>query len=646
MVRKGSPVQVRLRAPPPHKGTTRFGRPPSGSRRPDGSNHGPIKSVLIPVFGVGGSGREGTRTQQRHLDIDRTHQFCGRLVLVAALLVCGLLASLTLTTAAHAARGLTTGFDGVTYLSSDPNIRAESIDRTLASGARVVRMPAFWASIAAYGRPPDPTNPGSTSYDFSLLDEPVRHAAGRGLGVMLTLSGAPDWAAGPGRPESANPSTWKPNPSDLGDFTQALAARYSGDFDPDGSGPQAPFPAAQSIEVWNEPNTSGALEPQFQGKTALSPDIYRDMLNAVYRAVKSVDPKMLVVTGGTDPYGDRPGGPYPPGIQRVQPVQFWERVLCVHRVKRKKKKYVRTQGCSKPAMFDVLAHHAIDNTGQGPLASGPLPGDASTPDLGRITRVLRGAESAGTTLPGRHPVWVTEFWWDSNPPNRSGPSLAVQARWFQQSLYLFWKGGADTAINFRFYDSSERPNVAAGYQSGVYFRDGRPKPSLTAARFPFVTARIDRRTLQAWGRAPEDGELVIQRKRGGRWRSIKKLQVRKGAVFLTKLRLSGKQRLRAIVGNEQSLVWKQAAYGKRRQGGSGLPSAGTIVLLLIGAALLALVSAAVLRRRQVVRRRRKARRRRPARRPLSGRPPGPTAIAWGATDGGRVTGHPRRRRGR
>ncbi len=170
--------------------------------------------------------------------------------------------------------------------------------------------------------------------------------------------------------------------------------------------------------------------------------------------------------------------------------------------------------------------------------------------------MLRGAERAGT-VSGRHPVWVTEFWWDSNPPNPAGAPLGVQARWIEESLYLFWKAGASAAINFQIRDSTDRPDARAGYQAGVFFGDGRPKPSLTAFRFPFVTERIDKQRLRAWGKAPEAGQLTIQRRQGGRWVSIRNVQVGKGAVFVATLRLSGKQRLRAEVGSSQSLVWKQ-----------------------------------------------------------------------------------------
>src|SRR5512139_1048952 len=518
------------------------------------------------------------------MDADGTLRRCGRgrLAGLALLLALGLLALLPGAAPAQS-QGLVTGFAGLEkYQSSNPAERAAWLDRTVEAGAGMVRLSIIWKDVAP-NRPSDPTNPGSASYNFSSLDGPVREARARGLTLLLTVNIAPAWAEAPGRPASAAQGTWKPNPSDLANFLQALAARYSGGFDPPGAA--RPLPAAQAIEVWNEPNLSDWLNPQFQGTTALSPDYYRSMLNASYPAIKAVNPQILVVAGGTDPYGDPPGGPYPAGFlgptQRVYPVQFWQQLLCVHpvtvTVKGKKKKgkkgkkrrrsvsyvtYVRTQGCPGPALFDVFAHHPIDNTGGGPLKSGPSPLDVSTPDLGRLVPVLRGAEQAGTA-PGSHPVWVTEFWWDSNPPNPSGASLDVQARWIEQSLYLFWKAGANVAVNFEIGDIASRPDVHAGLQSGVYFRDGSPKPSLTAFRFPFVTERIDKRTVQAWGKAPEGGTLSIQRQQGAGWVTIKELQVSKGAVFDTELRLSGNEpfpasALRATVGANQSLVWQQS----------------------------------------------------------------------------------------
>jgi hypothetical protein len=355
---------------------------------------------------------------------------------------------------------------------------------------------------------------------------------------------------------------------------QALAGRYSGNYDPPGPAPTVPL--VQAIQVWNEPNQDRWLAPQFQGSQIIGGDQYRELLNPSYNAIKAVSPRTLVVTGGTSPYGDPPGGPYPPGGPRVRPVQWWEDFLCVRAVTVKKKgkkgkkakkvvRYVRGAGCTGRPVFDVFAHQAIDNTGKGPLQSGPTKWDVSTPDLGRLVPLLRAAERLGTVAGGSHPVWVTEFWWDSNPPNPSGSSLLTQAKWIEQSLYLFWKGGADTAINFAVRDATVFPSTRNGFQSGLYFNDGSSKPALTAFRFPFVTERLPTTKVRAWGKAPETGQLRIQRRRGASFRTIKKLQVGKGQVFVTKLRLKGKAQLRATVGNSTSLVWTQAAGPKPKR---------------------------------------------------------------------------------
>jgi hypothetical protein len=517
-----------------------------------------------------------------------------------------LLAALAVTPSASAKRGMVVGFESTDqYQVASPADRSQWMDRTVDADAGLIRLSAGWAYIAPT-RPVDPTNPGSVAYDFSSLDGPVRDAAARGLKVMLTVNVAPTWAEGPGKPASTDTGTWKVSPSDLANFNQALATRYSGTYSPPG---QAPLPAIDAIEVWNEPNSSDWIEPQFQGKTALSPDAYKAMLNASYTAIKQVAPRIQVVAAGTAPYGDNPGGPYPGNDQRVQPVQFWQQLLCVQPKKTKKKKgkkgkqvtkkYVRAKNCSGgQAMLDVFAHHGIDNTGGGPLRSGPLPGDVSTPDLGRLVPIFRAAEKLGTVSGGHHQVWVTEFFWDSKPPNPAGAPLLTQARWIEQSLYLFWKAGASLAINFQVGDSAARPGVRAGLQSGVYFSDGRPKPSLTAVQFPFVTERLDPQTLTAWGKAPEGGKLRIQRQQGSRWVTVKKLQAGKGMVFSTKLSLRGKQQLRAVVGGSQSIVWKQAGAGTKKASSSGGPGAATILLLLVAGVGLIVGGTALLRRRR------------------------------------------------
>jgi hypothetical protein len=486
----------------------------------------------------------------------------GRVRRLVVLVACVLLAALALPAVAPAKRGLLTGFvdaDGL-LSSADPAERATWLDRTVEARAGIVRLDIKWALVVGPQRPPDPTNPGSSSYDFTSIDVAVRAAEARGLAVMLQVQpGAPAWAEAPGRRPDAPAGTWKPNPSNFADFAQAVAARYSGHFDPDGPSPVARLPAVQALQVWNEPNLSGHLTPQYEGMTAISPEQYRQMLNAAYSAVKAVAPQMPVVTAGAGPYGD------PPGASRVRPVLFWQQVLCVHpvKVKAKKKKrgaprvkYVRTAGCPAPAKFDIFGFHAI-NTSGGPGRSAINRNDASSADLDRIVRVLHGAEHAGTVLPRRHPIWTTEMWFDT--PSATTVPLG---RWIEQGFYLLWKEGASVVMNLAIRDSTIEPGdllpQVGPNSSGIFFANGQPKPAYTAFRFPFVTERIDKRVLRAWGKAPAGGKLVIQRRQPGRWVATKKIQLRQGSVFTAKLRLRGKQRLRAKVAGSQSLVWKQS----------------------------------------------------------------------------------------
>jgi hypothetical protein len=121
-----------------------------------------------------------------------------------------------------------------------------------------------------------------------------------------------------------------------------------------------------------------------------------------------------------------------------------------------------------------------------------------------------------------------------------------------------WKDGARAVINLQLQDQPFDPDSPFGQTAtGVFFVDGTPKPAFTAFRFPFVTTRAGTRHLRAWGRAPAAGKLVIERKRDKGWRRVKSLRVGVGSVFRPRLNLRGKQRLRARVAGQRSLVWRQ-----------------------------------------------------------------------------------------
>jgi hypothetical protein len=353
--------------------------------------------------------------------------------------------------------------------------------------------------------------------------------------IVFIGGGAPSWAEGSNRPSSAPSGTWKPDPGALDDFGHAVAARYSGDF--------AGLPRVRRFQLWAEPNFSIYLTPQWQGGRPFAPDHYRAMLNAFGAGVESVHKGNVVVTGGTAPYGDsRRNG------QRLQPVRFWRDFFCLRGRKLKRAK------CSDRARFDVLAHHPINVGGPTRHARNSL--DASTPDIRRIKRVLRKAERTGRAKGAkRHPIWATEIWWDSKPPDPLGVPQRRHARWLQQSFYLLWRQGVTTVVWFLIRDQGPGGNYAGTQQSGLFLRDGAPKRAHAAFRFPFVADRRGDAKVRLWGKAPSKGSLTIERRRGGSWRRIARARARGSGVFSKRVALRGKAKLRAKQGGETSLVW-------------------------------------------------------------------------------------------
>jgi hypothetical protein len=203
----------------------------------------------------------------------------------------------------------------------------------------------------------------------------------------------------------------------------------------------------------------------------------------------------------------------------------------------------------------VLSHHPI-NTVNPPTYQAINHDDIELADFHKLVPLIHAAERTGHVLPaGPHPLWATELAWYTKPPSKFGIPPAEQARWLEQGLYLLWKQGASVAVNFLLRDEPHTGLFSAS--TGVFFYNGQKKPSYKSFRFPFVTHRISKSRVQAWGKAPASGKLKIQKQQGNKWHTVKRLKVHGGKVFKEKLRVRGKAKLRGQVGNTTSLVWKQ-----------------------------------------------------------------------------------------
>jgi hypothetical protein len=455
-------------------------------------------------------------------------------------------------TPAHAsAQGLTIGFSADPALTADtPSADTIWIPRAVSEGASIVRLNLVWSQVAPRVRPAGftPADPSSPGYDWSAFDATVRALTAHGLQVLLNVTGAPTWAEGPAPPPDAAPGSWRPNPAQFASFATAAALRYDGRF-PDPLGPGAFLPRVRYWQPWNEPNLSLYLSPQWtrsgNGWAPASPVIYRRLLNAFYRAVKHVSSSNFVVTAGTAPYGDSPGGP------RMPPVAFDRTLFCLRDDAR-----LSSLSCPDPPHLDALSHHPYGI--QGPLWHALNPDDAAVPDIYKIARVLHAAERAGHVAPvGPKRLWATEISWDSAPPDPEGVPAPEQARWLEQALYVLWRQGVDTVLWLQIVDAPPLPSYGATYQAGLYDITGTAKPAAEAYRFPFVTRRLDRARIQVWGRAQRSGKIAIEAQRGGRWVVLRRLGVRSDQVFQAVLPIRGRAMLRAQADPDTSLAWTQ-----------------------------------------------------------------------------------------
>lgn len=448
--------------------------------------------------------------------------------------------------AAHA-RGLTLGIAGGPF--SDPAAAQPGdplLQRAVDVGAKLILLSASWSSLAPAQRPADfdPADPADPAYQFSALDAQVRALAARGRTIALLATSAPSWATGAGAPAGVAPGTWRPDPAEFGRFARALATRYDGRF-PDPLRPGSVLPAIAAYQPWAEPNLSNHLTPQWTGSGAAvrpaSPAHYRRLLNAFYAAVKAVSPKAKVVTAGTAPFGDPV-----PGGQRMPPARFWREVLCLRGQR------LRRAPCADPAHFDALAHHPY-SVG-GPRRRALNVDDVSVPDLAKLTRPLRRAERTGRALPRkRHPLWVTEFSWDSSPPDPQGVPIQRHARWLAEAFELFWRQGVDTVAWFLLRDEPGPP-FNSTYQSGLFTFGGVAKPAARAFRFP-LTARRHGSRVAVWARLPVRGTFHVERRVRGTWRSVLSRPGGAGAVRTVSVVVPRGARVRGRVGAVTSISW-------------------------------------------------------------------------------------------
>jgi hypothetical protein len=439
----------------------------------------------------------------------------------------------------------------------DAPTRDTAFQHVADAGAGVVRLAVSWSRIAPAGtvKPDgfDARDPLDPAYRFEALDEQVVAATGAGLQPIVTIVEAPRWAE---RGDAGRQGGRKPDPAELGAFAEAVARRYSGSV--------LDLPRVRYWQAWNEPNIHLYLMPQFKntplkkrvkpGTPAVSPVIYRKFVNVVSRAVRAVRRSNKVIAGGLAPFGH-----YGRTRHAVKPIRFMREFLCMKTANRP------DPHCNAPR-FDIWSTHPY--TEGGPLHSASVPGNVSLGDLPEMRQVLDAARRQGRIRRNVR-FWVTEFSWDTRPPDKKGVPMFLHARWLSEAFFRMWQQGVSLVTWFKIRDETEPiDNSVYIYESGLYFNCGegcyRAKRSFKAFRFPFIAFHKNRR-VKVWGRTPggTPGTVVIeQHQKHDGWRRLKKLRTDGSGIFRARPKRHGFGEVRARMtkpARERSLafgLWK------------------------------------------------------------------------------------------
>lgn len=404
------------------------------------------------------------------------------------------------------------------------------------TGARFVQLTASWQGIAPDVLPAgwDPTDPADPNYDWTALDSGVIQAVNAGLAPLVQLYGAPDWAQRCTSTNLTYSAPCNPDPQAFANFAKAAARRYNGSFQG--------LPRVRFWEAQNEPNLSLFFNPQFERGKPVSPALYRLLINAFYTAVKSVDRSNVVIAAGLGPVGI-------PGFT-VAPLRFARLLLCM---RGRRDPRPTPGGCGGGVHFDVFDMHPYTTGGPTHVPRGV--DDVALGNLSELRELLAAADRAGRIHGSfrRTPLWVTEFGWDSKPPDPGGLPIPILTRWASEAFYRAWEAGVSHFFWFELRDWPLKHTYAQSVQSGLYFSgptlaEDRPKKVLYAFRFPFVAFPEDRGFF-FWGRTPTStgGRVVIQVRDLNGWRTVAVARTDRSGIFTGEVETSYGRNKRGFV---------------------------------------------------------------------------------------------------
>ncbi len=246
-------------------------------------------------------------------------------------------------------------------------------------------------------------------------------------------------------------------------------------------------PGIEDVIVGNEPNLNRYWLPQFNadGTDAAAP-AYESLLALTYDALKAASPNVTVYGGAVSPRGgDKPGT----GRDTHSPTVFIKDMGAAY----------RASGRTEPIMDVYVQHVYEDNSSEPPGTQHAKTTTISIADYGKLVSLLGtafdGTAQPGSTLPilygefgveSQIPAAKAKLYTGTEPATTKPVDEATQALYYTQAIQLaFCQPNVMGLLLFHVTDET----ALAGWQSGVYYADGKPKPSRDVVRTAAVQSR-------------------------------------------------------------------------------------------------------------------------------------------------------------
>src|SRR5436190_2511183 len=253
------------------------------------------------------------------------------------------------------------------------------------------------------------------------------------------------------------------------------------------------FPQVRDIVVGNEPNLNTFWMPQFgAGGKDVAATGYLELLARTYDALKAVSPQIHVIGGALAPRGsDRPGTKR----DTHSPTRFIEDLGAAY----------KASGRTKPVMDAFAIHPYMRLSKLSPTETHAESTTITLADYPKLVALLDHAFAGTAQRAGDIPIYYTEFgvqthvpaadrhaYTDVNSPS-AGDAVSpdTQARYYREALAL---AACQPTVKGLFVFHTFDEIDLAGWQSGLYYADQKPKASLPAFQKAASEAREARLT--------------------------------------------------------------------------------------------------------------------------------------------------------